>query len=166
MTRSYFKEKTRYPIWVISVFSLLTLIPFFIAIKSEDTIPIEVYLSLGIILLVDVLFISISLELRVDVDGVVVRFIPFVNRPKTIRWDDLVEAKVRKSKPIKDYGGWGYRMRFKKRAYTLYGNWGLELTFKDGKTLFLGVRDHIELNQVMKSTIYPRYPELFKPRKD
>ena len=125
MTRGYFKENTRYPFWVILGFTLLTMSPFIVVLIKTDSIPSELYITFGVMLLVDLLFILLAISLRVDSDGIAVRFVPFVNKTKLIRWDELSSVKVRKSSPVREYGGWGYRMRYKKRAYTLYGKWGL-----------------------------------------
>jgi hypothetical protein len=160
MNRGYFKEHTRYPIWFVLGFTLLTLSPLLVAFFKSDSIRSEMYIVLGVILLVDLLFFSMAIHLRVDNEGIALRFIPFVNTTKIIRWGELSEAKVRKSMPVKEYGGWGYRMKYKKRAYTLYGKWGLELKFKDGKSLFIGIKDHKQLEQLLQSSIYPKYPEL------
>jgi hypothetical protein len=115
---------------------------------------------LGIVAAVGLLFLSIKLDLRVDFDGIQLRFTPFVNKQHHIRWSELSEARVRISKPLMEFGGWGYRLKFKTRAYTLYGKWGLEITFKEGKSLFIGVQDYKELIRIMEDTVYPRYPEL------
>ena len=102
----------------------------------------------------------ISLRLRVDEEGINIRFRPFVNKEKRIRWDELESVEVRRSNPIMEFGGWGYRMRIKNRAYTLYGNWGLDLQFKNGKRLFIGVQKHEHLHLFLVERIYSKYPEL------
>lgn len=162
MSKGYFIEKSRYSIWLILGITALTLLPFIFGIYKTETKAIEVWISLGIVLLVSLLFFSINLKLRIDPEGIQLSFPPFVNKQKQIRWSELSSAYVRRSNPLREYGGWGYRMKYKKRAYTLYGKWGLEITYKDGKSLFIGVQKHEELAQVMNDTIYSHYPDLKK----
>lgn len=162
MSKGYFVEKSRYSIWLVLGITAVTLIPFIFGLYKTETKSFEVWISLGIVLVVSLLFMSLKIDLRVDPEGIQLKFPPFVNKPKHIRWNELNKAHVRMSSPIREFGGWGYRMRYKKRAYTLYGKWGLEIEYKDGKSLFIGVQDHNELNQVMQNTIYSRYPMLNK----
>jgi hypothetical protein len=162
MSRSYFKEKTSYPFWIISSLFLAMLLPFLIVFFKEDVVPKEVYWSMIPMVLVGILFFSIKLDLRVDIEGIEVKFVPFVNKTKKIRWDELKEAKVLKTQPIKDFGGWGYRVKYKAKAYTLYGNWCLSIKYHDDKRLLIGIRDHQALDQLLQNTVYPHYPQLNK----
>ena len=160
ISEGYFKEKTRYPFWIVfSIGIILMLSPLFIQ-EPFAKIEKEVIATMVLMFLIILLFLFILLSLRVDEEGIKVRFRPFINNEKKIRWEELESVRVRKYNPIMEFGGWGYRIRIKKRAYTLYGSWGMDLRFKNGKSLFIGVQQHEQLHLFLKERIYPKHPEL------
>ena len=162
MSKGYFIEKSRYPVWLVLSILIIIIVLFIIGINKTDIKVNELWISLGIFMAVWLLFLAIQINLRVDNDGIQFRFLPFINRQKHIRWSELSVAQVRSSRPLFEFGGWGFRIKHKTRAYTLYGKWGLDITYKDGKRLFIGVKDFKELIRVMEDSVYPNYPELNK----
>lgn len=88
-----------------------------------------------------VALLNVRLELRMDEHGVHYRFWPFVNRWVHLEWNELENIKVRKYRPLLEYGGWGYRISAKGKAYTLGGKTGVQMSMKSGKNLLIGVRD-------------------------
>lgn len=160
MSQGYFKESSRYSAWiVISITSLFLLIIYFLGEKTSQETESLIY-SYLIIVFVALLFLSMSIKLRVDNEAIEFAFFPFVWKKKRYRWDELSKVSVRKSKPLKEFGGWGYRIKPKKKAYTLYGKWGIDLQFKNGKSLFIGVQKQEELSQLLNTVIYPQNPHL------
>ena len=87
------------------------------------------------------------------------------NISSKMNWNEIKTVEVRKSKSIREFGGWGYRIGKRKRAYTLYGHWGLDLTLNNDKHLFIGTQKHCELEAFLKDFIYPKYSGL-KPEND
>ncbi len=94
------------------------------------------------IILLDILMLSIRLELQISNELIRFRLFPFHLKWKKIRWDNIDRAEVVAYKPILEYGGWGIRYSRKNKgmAYTTSGNYGLKIYYKDskGKTLLLG----------------------------
>lgn len=160
MSQGYFKEKSRYPTWiVVSITSLFLLFLYLLNEKTGKETEGLIYSCL-VIVLVASLFLFMSIQLRVDNEAIEFTFFPFVRKKKRYRWDELGKVTVRKSSPIREFGGWGYRVKPKKKAYTLYGKWGIDLQFKNGKSLFIGVQKHEELAQLLNSSIYPHHVHL------
>jgi hypothetical protein len=159
-SKAYFKEEQTYPFWIVISIGMVLLLSIFFLSNSAELPGKKVIISSLIISLTLLLFLLISLKLKVDESEIIVRFRPFINREKKIRWEELKSARLRRSSPMLEFGGWGYRMRFNKRAYTLYGSWGLDLEFKNGKKLFIGVQKHDHLHLFLEERIYSKYPEL------
>jgi hypothetical protein len=98
---------------------------------------------LGILpLLLIYLFFSLKLITMVNKDGVHYRFAPWQRKFKVIHPEDIREYKIRKYRPLIEYGGWGVRQGFRKygTAYNVSGNIGMQFTLKNGKKFLLGTR--------------------------
>ena len=75
---------------------------------------------------------------------------PFHWKPKKFYWKDVVHFKTRNADSFSEYyWGWGIKGARKNRAYTADGDFGLQLTFKDGKRLFIGSQNKVELEKVV-----------------
>ncbi|UBZ11110.1 hypothetical protein LDL79_03075 [Leeuwenhoekiella palythoae] len=82
-----------------------------------------------------------KLETTIDEKGITYRFVPFHIKSRFKAWSEIKSAKIRKYNPIREYGGWGYRISFTKRkALTTKGRKGLQLVFNDGNELLLGTQ--------------------------
>ena len=79
-----------------------------------------------------------------------VLYSPFHWKPKKFYWKDVVHFETRNADSFSEYyWGWGIKGARKNRAYTAYGDYGLQLTFKDGKRLFIGSQNKVELEKVV-----------------
>ena len=81
----------------------------------------------------------IVLKTYIDNEKIVVKFPPLVAE-EIILIKDIAEAKIVKYKPLKEYGGWGFRSGKKGMAYNISGNLGLSITYKSGKHLLIGIQ--------------------------
>lgn len=88
-----------------------------------------------------VLFSTSKLYVNIDQQNIYYRFPPFVNSEKILTKEDVKEIYVRKYKPIVEYGGWGYRFRFRSgRAANVAGNIGLQIILTNDKKLLIGTQ--------------------------
>ena len=79
-----------------------------------------------------------------------VLYSPFHWKPKKFYWKDVVHFETRNADYFSEYyWGWGIKGARKNRAYTADGDFGLQLTFKDGKRLFIGSQNKVELEKVV-----------------
>ncbi len=98
-----------------------------------------------------VLLYTSKLYVSMDQDHLYYRYPPFVNSEKRLSKDDVKEMYVRKYKPITEYGGWGYRFRFRSgRAMNVAGNTGLQLLLKNGKRILIGTQKPEEMKQAVR----------------
>lgn len=138
--------------WILLIASIniVMLLTFWLGeddpVKKQEILNallISVAIEVGVIALI----FSMSLRTRIDEKGIVFSFKPFV-RNKNYSWTEIEKAWVRKYKPISEYGGWGFKggfMRKAGRAYNVWGDKGLQLRLKNGKHILIGTQNHEEL---------------------
>ncbi|MEP1035162.1 hypothetical protein [Ekhidna sp.] len=98
-----------------------------------------------------VLFYTSKLYVTIDQNHLYYRYPPFVNSEKKVSKDDVKEIYVRKYKPIAEYGGWGYRFRFKSgRALNVAGDNGLQLRMQNNKRLLIGTQKPNEMRLAVR----------------
>ncbi len=129
---------------VILVFSLTPLVLF---INLEDTQEnTEIFWTLvltNIIFLCLFIFLVriLKLKTRIDHNGIHYAFYPMRKTLKTISWRDIKSCEVITYSPIGDYGGWGYRLSFRKgRALNINGNKGIKIELHNNKQLLIGTQ--------------------------
>ncbi|MEQ9403051.1 MAG: hypothetical protein RIM99_05655 [Cyclobacteriaceae bacterium] len=104
---------------------------------------IAVVVTVGIMILLS----TATLQVTIDERAIYYKFPPFVNSEKKITKEDIEEMYIRKYKAIIEYGGYGYRFRFRSgRALNVAGNTGLQLVLKNGKKILIGTQrpDYME----------------------
>ncbi len=96
---------------------------------------------IGTIILNLLLLYLIQLRTAIDEIGIHFQFFPFQFSKKTIRWTAIQDCYTRKYKPLKEYGGWGYRTKFGKgKAYNVKGNQGIQIVLPDNKKILIGTQ--------------------------
>jgi hypothetical protein len=99
-------------------------------------------LSAAIVFLTALLLFSLKLHTCICTEGIIVRFSLFPASRKHFPWEEIDRLYIRKYHPLKDYLGWGYRIRSKNRkAYNVSGNTGLQIILKNGKEFLIGTND-------------------------
>lgn len=96
-------------------------------------------------------FISISLETKIDQNGIRFRFFPIQLKENIISWEEISKIEVMKYNPILEFGGWGYRgfKNSSKRALNISGDKGVKLYFTNGKTLLIGTQKPEEIKLIL-----------------
>ncbi|TNE33260.1 hypothetical protein EP342_03960 [bacterium] len=97
-------------------------------------------------------FYRIRLEFEIYQDTIRYKFWPFIRQEKVIPISNIYSINVEKYKPIREYGGWGYRFSMKGRGLCLNvsKNIGLRIKMKDGFELLLGTQQETELSRVVQ----------------
>ena len=124
----------------------------------DNTMLIVITVLLALITLS---FFFIRLETVIDKDGVYERFFPFQLKYRFTPWDYIIDAIVMKNNPIKEFGGWGMRVKLinfgrhgirygiGKKAYTISGNYVLQLTLNNNKKIIIGTQKPEELEEFL-----------------
>ncbi|MFY8020686.1 MAG: hypothetical protein ACOVP1_05790 [Bacteroidia bacterium] len=151
-----FEEKQRFTQWWLWLILLAVCsIPYVPIMMGLDTQTDQwlglLAMSILLFFIVGLLFL-IQLKTKVDEVGIHYQFIPFHFKQKTILWQEIKSAEVRKYEPLKEYGGWGIKGYSKKnRAYNVKGNMGLQIVLKTGDKILFGTQKEEELRSFLKS---------------
>jgi hypothetical protein len=118
--------------------------------QERTSAIIDLIVGVGIPCLIFGCVLSMKLTTRVNSGGVSYQFFPIHLREMTILWDEIENAEIRKYKPIREYGGWGWRYSSRNgRAFNVAGDVGLQLILKDGKKVLIGTQKAEEMRQVL-----------------
>lgn len=154
-----FKEIQRFDQWWLRLLLVVILAIAVSPIVLEwDTLDLSRYELASVVLSILVvlgLFLGFwyifKLETTIDEKGITYRFVPFHIKSRFKSWQEIKSASIRKYHPIREYGGWGYRISFTKRkALTTKGKKGLQLVFQDGNELLLGTQHPEKIAQLLK----------------
>lgn len=127
--------RQRLPIVWVLLLCLLSAIMSGLSLSASELAP-ELLLPAGL-----VLFLYILLYLRISINGAGIGFqlSPFIRRAYS--WDKIQSAEVIRYSPLLDFGGWGIRYSFRKKAwaYSVRGSWAIRLILKSGRQLYIGL---------------------------
>lgn len=155
-----FKEEQRFTqTWIIVLIIMSSLLPIIIILsdylKNDSSIaPLNLYITIGVAVLVSSLIFLFKLDTRIDEKGIHYKFFPFHLKFNTIYWDDINKAYVRKYDAITEYGGWGLKggLFWKKSngvAFNVSGDIGIQLELVTGKKILLGTKQKEQALQVL-----------------
>lgn len=127
-------------ILLIIVLALFLLLNTFLT--RTDTLGkiIIILLLLGLL----ALFIMIKLEYEITENVVGFRFYPFQLKKKEILIKDIAKISLIKYHSLKDFGGWGIRIKGSTTVYNIYGNHGILLELKNNDKIILGTQKYIK----------------------
>jgi hypothetical protein len=149
MKNSIYTEKQSFWTWwlgvLFGVVLYMQLEPIFSGEKNLDSSTI---IALGIVGTVLLLMLLLRLRTTIDDHGITIRFFPFV-RKKTWEWEQISEVFVTEYS-IADYGGWGYRVSSKGKAYNTKGKYGLQLILKNSARIMVGTQNPEVVKQVIE----------------
>lgn len=109
----------------------------------------ELIFSVGIPLVLTILFLTVRLETQVKKDGIYVRFFPFHLKFRYYSWNAISRVRIREYRPIMEYGGWGIRGLGDNKALNVSGKMGLQIEFNDKRKLLIGTQKPEELEAVI-----------------
>jgi len=118
---------------------------------APDAALVILWVLIGIFL--PVFFYTLRLYTAVYSDRIELRFTPLPIYRREINIDEIVSFQSRVYKPIKEYGGWGIRIGFRKRAVSMSGNRGVELVLKNGKKFMIGSQRPDELYDAIQTSV-------------
>ena len=151
MAKVVFQEIQRFRqiwIWVlilgISTFSIGSL--FFLEDKAPLTL-MDLAFPIGMVLLLNVLFLSFTLSTRMEEDSLSYRFFPFT-RWRTFRNEEVETIDLVEYNGLWEYGGWGIKWNGDTWSYTTGGKWGI-IVKTTNKKFLLGTQKPEEVRQVI-----------------
>lgn len=157
-----FKEEQRFvQTWLIILLGISVIVPILLIVKEyykeNTTMSINefVFSILGILVSIGFIFFF-KLTTRIDEKGIHYQFFPFHFSLKTILWDEIFSAEVRKYNAISEYGGWGLKGGFpfnrkRGKAINIAGNIGIQLVLKNDKKLLIGTQKENDAKRVLET---------------
>ena len=150
----YFEEEQRFSPRIEAL--LLFSTAFFGALAYFTTrgapgADIGIIILIGSMALVLFMFRSLRLKTTVTGEGVRVSGLLFVN--KLIAFEEIASAEARTYKPLREYGGWGYRIGPSGKAYNAQGSEGVQLVLKDGERILIGSQRATELANAISAQL-------------
>jgi hypothetical protein len=158
-TLIYKESQKLFPLWLLLVLSG-GLIPVFIILISSET---NINLITGyMLIMLGLLFAASTIRLRFSVDSkmIVIHFFPFLLKPKKIELSNIIELKVRKYSPIKEFGGWGVRFNFLNKAicYNTPGtDYLLDILLSSSKRVQISTINNIDLENFLQSNFKDKF---------
>ncbi|WP_218598449.1 hypothetical protein [Polaribacter sp. NJDZ03] len=157
-----FKEEQSFrQTWLIVVLIIASIVPVAMMIKkylkADTTLSTQEFLiTIGVILLSISLIFFFKLTTKIDEVGIHYQFFPLHFKVKTIPWNTISKAYVRKYQPISEFGGWGLRGGFffnkgKEKAVNVSGDIGIQLILKNGEKLLIGTLLKEEAKRVLET---------------
>lgn len=108
---------------------------------GKRPMPDEVLSVVGPLILVFLwgvfwLFMELRLTTKVYEDYVLIHFFPLYK--KLVKMSEIKTCNAVTYRPIRDFGGWGIRLRWGETAYTVSGDRGVRLELLNGKKILIG----------------------------
>ncbi|MEO0731228.1 MAG: PH domain-containing protein [Bacteroidota bacterium] len=145
-----FRESQKFNQWwlwaiMLTLFVALGLNGIDIFERTESWLA---FVGPGAIVLTMILMAVLELRTTITESGIEAYFWPFGR--KRIFWSEIEGYRIKEYSPLKEFGGWGYRIGPHGKAFNMYGNMGLELDLKSGKKLMIGTQRPEELGQFLE----------------
>ena len=160
--RPLFVERQRFTqpwLWVLLGVTSLILVgvcAFLWWRAPSQLFKLSMFVVTAMVITMNAFYYHAGLNVRVDADGVHVRFPPFIRR--TFRADQIERCDAETYDPIGEFGGWGIRGTPSKWgwAYNVSGNRGVRVTFRNGHRLLIGSQRAEELCEAIREVIAAR----------
>lgn len=155
-----FKERQRFnQLWIIILIIIGLLAPIGIILgvylkNPESFTTLEITAILCITILAPSIIFIFKLTTRIDEIGIHYKFFPFHFRFKTISWNQINKAYVRRYDALSEYGGWGLKggSLWKKSNGTsinVSGNIGIQLELTNGKKILIGTQKKNDATNIL-----------------
>lgn len=142
MERNIYREKQKpdslWAILVVAVTMVINVVVFFLYDYEDITL---LYKTVAMALLTAAFLSAIRLDTEMTQDMIKFRLFPLHFKWKVVPVKELKNLKVITFRPIRDYGGWGYRWVKNGKAYIISGCDGLRLEFHDGRFIVIGTQN-------------------------
>lgn len=150
---SVFTERQKFnSLWGYLLFLLVAAANYFYMVTVGQGDNGVIYATLLTALAVLFIFEFSKLDTTITKQGISYKFWPYQRKESTLAWEEIQSIEIKEYKPIKDYGGWGVRMGFKKgRAFNTKGNFGMLIHLKDGKDIMIGTQRYKDLYTAIKN---------------
>jgi hypothetical protein len=141
-------------ILLLNIYAIIQQIVYKIPFGNNPAPDNMLFVILIIPVALIILFLFSRLITTIDQQGIHYKYIPFHSKTKTIAFSDIKEVYVRDYNAIKEFGGWGLRIGFKKgsgRAFNVRSNHGIQILLSNGKRILIGTQKPTEAEIVVNT---------------
>jgi hypothetical protein len=151
MAKIVFQETQRFrQIWIWAILLGVTGISLGSIFFMERDAPLDfsdITFPTGMLLLLNLLFLSFKLSTRIVVDRISYRFFPFT-RWRSYRFEAIDSMDLVEYNGLWEYGGWGIKWNGDSWSYTTGGKWGI-LVKTQSKKFLIGTQKPEEAKQAI-----------------
>ncbi len=137
--RAVYRERTPWPGWVqIMLWGTLSLAALgaLAGLGGSDSDPRA---AVGVIALGGIIhWFFGGLSVRLYRDRLVVGLGSATLLRSSVPYNEIVAVEAVRYSPLRDFGGWGFRIKGNKRAWTSRGNDAVVLSVRDGREIYIG----------------------------
>lgn len=139
--RPVYQERTPWAPWMSVILWGTLTVSAILLLAVEDGTPLglRMPLAVGILgfgALLHWLVGGLSVRLRRDAVEASLGLVGLIRT--RIPYEEILDTEVVRYAPIREFGGWGYRYRGSKRAWTARGDEAVVLHLADGRQVYLG----------------------------
>lgn len=147
------KQKIDNLIWFIMLAVLAAGNMYFYRFQGE-TSPDILFWSMAMLLFFGLFLFLFSLETRFSPEGITYRLLPFQRKWKHIQWSEIESAEIQSVKPIREYGGYGYRISKRFTAYIMHDKKALVLHLSGSdKRLVFSIQNEETVRSLLRSRL-------------
>lgn len=164
MDKTVFKESQKFTqiwIWVVvigilllNIYAIIQQIVYKIPFGNNPAPDNMLFVILIIPILLILLFLFNRLDTIIDEKGIHYRYLPFHSKLKTIENKDVKSIFVRDYNALKEFGGWGIRIGFRKgsgRAFNVKSNHGIQIELINGKKILIGTQKPLDAEKAINT---------------
>lgn len=154
MDTTVFTETQHFEFYHVLVIAAIGAIVFFCVAKFKDiggkhinrlAAKAVLYTLAALPIPIGILFWVMALHTNINDRGIAVKFSPFQQEWRMYEWKNIKSCKLKKYRPVHDYGGYGMRGR----AYNVSGDMGLLIRFNNGSHFLIGTQKPEKLKSVL-----------------
>ncbi len=146
-SRILYAERTRAPPWIFALLWGLCIVGVGVAIYELLQAPApaesaEAILAVGALILFPLLISLLfgRLDVEVHTDSLCIAFGPLGLVRTRIPFAEIQSLQSLTYRPLRDFGGWGLRLRGRRTAWTIRGNRALCVHLRSGRQIHVGSR--------------------------
>lgn len=135
---SAWREEQRLPRVIVAIVIAAAFVPWILTLTTgRPAASLENMLGWLVVALIGLWLSRMRMVTEVSREGIAISF-PWLWPTRRIPFPDLAGYHAVKYNPLLEFGGWGVRFGFRRRAYNMRGDRGVELLLRDGRRILIG----------------------------
>lgn len=150
-TQSYRGTWIIYLIILVQLPTIILLLTFYLQAEDKAEMGVTLAVVAGTMALIFLFIFNLSLEIRIDQNGISFRYFPFIRSWRKYPKESIKTITIINYSPITDFGGWGLKGNKTTKAYSILGDQGLLFDVGEEKKIMIGTMKAKELEEYLSS---------------